>query len=195
MPRPPPKSEDSAEGTFNREPMITSNDLFYAAKGPEEWHSSPKYIGQLSSAPNARKEVHTPDNCGEDALPPHFVLSGIGRNKDGSRNGKLHVSLSAGAEESHFSSSLNAFLELEMGAGLLFSSSIYQRACCHPVGSSSNQNTFPSTDFLFTNHGRRGCVPKPSCTFLSRVLYVAAPAYGVFPKSVHPPLGPIASTL
>jgi hypothetical protein len=88
-------------------------------------------------------------------------LSGIGRNEDGSRNGKLHASLPASAEESHFSSTLNAFQELEMGVGLLFSSSIYQRACCHPVGSSSTQNTFPSTDFLFTNHRRRGCVPKP----------------------------------
>ena len=50
------RSEHSAEGDGQIEgQMITSNDLFYAAKGPGEWPSNPKYIAQLSSAPKARK--------------------------------------------------------------------------------------------------------------------------------------------
>jgi hypothetical protein len=79
--------------------MITSNDLFYTAKGPGEWPSSPKYIGQLSSAPKARKEVHTHDDCGRTHSLPHCVLSRkIGRNKDGSRNGSCMPPFLQGAE-------------------------------------------------------------------------------------------------
>ena len=55
VPRPPPGLSIQLKGRSDRRPMITSNDLFYAAKGPGEWPSSPKYIAQLNSAPKARK--------------------------------------------------------------------------------------------------------------------------------------------
>jgi len=117
--------------------MIASNDLFYAAKGPGGWHSSPKYIGQLSSAPKARKEVHTPDDCGRKYFPaPLCSVGKSGATKTEKQKRKLHaLPFCKALKKSHFSSTLNAFHELEMGVGLLFSSSIYQRACCHPVGS------------------------------------------------------------
>ena len=146
--------------------MITSNDMFYAAKGPGEWHSCPKYIGQLSSAPKARKEVHTPDDCGRMHSLPVLLPEKSGATKTEAETEVAHLPFCKALKESHFSSTLNAFHELEMGVGLLFSSSIYQRACCHPVGSFSNQNAFPSTDFFSPIMRRSGCAPEPSCITL-----------------------------
>lgn len=71
-----------------------------------------------------------------------------GATKTESRNGsRMPPSLQA-LKSSTSCRTFNAFHELKMGVGLLFSSSIYQRACCHLVGSFSNQNAFPSTDFF-----------------------------------------------
>jgi hypothetical protein len=136
VPRPPLSLSIQLKGLSERESMIASNDLFYAAKGPGGWHSSPKYIGQLSSAPKARKEVHTPDDCGRKHSPaPLCSLGKSGATKTESRNGSCMPPFLQGAERVPLLIDLNAFHELEMGVGLLFSSSIYQRACCHPVGS------------------------------------------------------------
>lgn len=191
MPRPPPSLSIQLKGLSDQEPMITSNDLFYTTKGPGEWPSSPKYIGQLSSAPKARKEVHTPDDCGRThSLPIVFSPGKSGATKTEAETEAACLPFCKALKESHFSSTLNAFHELEMGVGLLFSSSIYQRACCHPVGSFSNQNAFPSTDFFSPIMGEVAAL-----LFSSQALYVAAPAHGFFPKSVHPPSGPIASML
>lgn len=106
MPRPPPSLSIQLKGLSDREPMITGNDLFSAAKGPGRWHSSPKiYRPAEQRAGKLVRRVHKPDDCGRT----HFlriVVSEIGRNKDGKQKRKPHASFSAGAEESHFLSDL-----------------------------------------------------------------------------------------